>query len=653
MAGAFSKVLIANRGEIACRIIRTARRLGIGTVAVYSDVDAHSLHVSQADESRWIGPAAPTESYLNTERVIDAALDSGAEAIHPGYGFLSENPEFAQAVADAGLTLIGPPVAAMRQMGPKDTAKRIMAEAGVPVVPGWSESHGSEADLRAIASEIGYPVLIKPVDGGGGKGMLAVHAEAEFDRKLEQARRESRSAFGSDRILLEKLIENPRHVEVQIFGDRAGNVVHLFERDCSTQRRRQKIIEESPAPGISEEFRTALCSAAVAAGKAIGYEGAGTVEFIADGSQGLQPDSFWFLEMNTRLQVEHPVTEEVTGVDLVEWQFRVAAGEDIPLQQSEIRLSGHSVEARVYAEDTCRDFLPAPGILTRLEFPDGIRVETGFGSGDRIPSQYDPMIAKVIATGESRDAAVKKLGEALSRTALSGTASNVPLLLAVLNSDRFTTGTVDTAWVEDVLLPRTAQDAPPADALALAALELSGVGSGLSGLAGFRIWGNAEWDVLLGFGTSRQRVAIRLGGHQTAIVQVAETMLTCRLDQSGWRVDGTDAQPFVCSFDGKAFVLSEGMWEFQFVDSEAAPGTVSAAGPEVLAPLPGVVSRLLVEQGQPVEAGDPIAAIEAMKMEHMLAAPRNGTVEAVLVSENDQVSEGAVIVLLNDLGDGE
>ncbi|MBU2400768.1 MAG: ATP-grasp domain-containing protein, partial [Alphaproteobacteria bacterium] len=408
----FKSVLVANRGEIACRVFRTAKRMGLRTIAVYSEADAQALHVREADEAVRIGPAAARESYLDGAKVLAAAKATGAEAIHPGYGFLSENADFAEAVAAAGLIWVGPDPASIRAMGLKDAAKELMIQAGVPVTPGYQGADQSEATLTAEAARIGYPVLIKAVAGGGGKGMKRVDDPADFAAGLASAKREGAAAFGDDRVLIERYITRPRHIEVQVFGDRHGDVVHLYERDCSLQRRHQKVIEEAPAPGMSEAVRAAVTDAAIKAAKAVNYVGAGTIEFIADASDGLKADGIWFMEMNTRLQVEHPVTESVTGVDLVEWQFRVAAGEPLPLKQDQIKLNGWAMEARLYAEDPATGFLPSIGRLEHFVMPEGIRVDTGVEQGGEVSQFYDPMIAKLIVHEDTREAAAARLAEA-------------------------------------------------------------------------------------------------------------------------------------------------------------------------------------------------------------------------------------------------
>src|ERR1051326_630237 len=444
----FGSVLIANRGEIACRIARTARKLGLRSIAVYSDADAGALHTRLADEAHRLGPAPARESYLAIDKLIAVAERAGAECIHPGYGFLAENAEFAEACAAAGIVFVGPPPAAIRAMGLKSQAKALMQRAGVPVVPGYHGERQQPNFLAEKAAEIGYPVLIKAVAGGGGRGMRRVDRPAEFEPAHEAGSREARSAFGDGRVLIEKLVASPRHIEIQVFADRQGNAMHLFERDCSLQRRHQKVIEEAPAPGMSEAVRAAMGKAAVEAAKAVGYVGAGTVEFIADGSKGLRPDAFWFMEMNTRLQVEHPVTEAVTGLDLVEWQFRVAAGEKLPAL--DVALAGHAVEARVYAEDPERGFLPSTGRIIALELPahDGIRVDAGVEQGAQVTPFYDPLIAKVIAHAPDRGAALEALASALDRTLVAGPRTNLAFLAALCRARDFRNGRFDTGFID-------------------------------------------------------------------------------------------------------------------------------------------------------------------------------------------------------------
>ena len=473
----FGKLLVANRGEIACRVMRTAHRLGIPTVAVYSDADRDALHVAMAGEAWRLGPAPASRSYLDIERVLAAAAASGADAVHPGYGFLSENPAFVDACTAAGIVFVGPPAAAVRAMGLKDAAKRVMESAGVPVVPGYHGEAQDDAALLDHARRIGFPVMVKAVAGGGGKGMRRADDEAGFEPALEAARREARSSFGDDRVLVERCIERPRHVEVQVFADAHGNAVHLFERDCSLQRRHQKVVEETPAPGMTPQMRAAMGAAAVAAARAIGYRNAGTVEFIADASGGLSQDRFWFMEMNTRLQVEHPVTEMVTGTDLVEWQLRVAAGEPLPLAQAELSMTGHAVEARVYAEDPGRGFLPSTGVLAHLGTPPEsarVRVDIGVREGDTVTPHYDPMIAKVIAHGEDRAAALTRLSGALRGFEVAGVATNVPFLARLLADPEFRAGDADTGLIDRKLDALLARGPVPDAVLAIAAMHAAG-----------------------------------------------------------------------------------------------------------------------------------------------------------------------------------
>src|SRR5580704_8908114 len=475
----FRSVLIANRGEIACRIARTAKRLGLRTIAVYSAAEAHALHVRSCDEAYCIGPAPARDSYLAIERIVEVARKAAAECVHPGYGFLSENADFVDACSQAGIAFVGPPAAAMRAMGVKDRAKTLMEKAGVPVVPGY---HGERQDakfLKEKAYEIGYPVLIKPSAGGGGRGLRRVDKHAEFETALEGAVREAESAFGSSRVLIEKYVAAPRHIEIQVFADGHGNVIHLGERDCSLQRRHQKVIEEAPAPGMTPQLRAQMGAAAVEAARAVGYVGAGTVEFIADGTKGLRPDAFWFIEMNTRLQVEHPVTEAVTALDLVEWQFRVACGEKLPLKQSQVRFDGHAIEARLYAEDPESGFLPSTGRVVALELPSDIRIDRGIEAGGEVTPYYDAMIAKLIVHGATREAVLERLAEALDRTLLAGPRSNVAFLAALCRAGEFRQGRVDTGFIDRNLAALGA--VPHAIDRAAAAL---GVASLLAGAAG-------------------------------------------------------------------------------------------------------------------------------------------------------------------------
>jgi 3-methylcrotonyl-CoA carboxylase alpha subunit len=643
----FGKILIANRGEIACRVIRTARRMDIATVAVYSDADRNALHVEMADEAVHIGPPPAAESYLVGARIIEAAKATGAEAIHPGYGFLSENPDFVEAVEQAGLVFIGPSAKAIRAMGLKDAAKRLMEKAGVPVVPGY---HGEAQEIVVLAGkarEIGYPVLIKARAGGGGKGMRKVDDPDDFADALASAKREAKAAFGDEAVLVEKFVEKPRHIEVQVFGDNHGNAVHLFERDCSAQRRHQKVIEEAPAPGMTDEMRAAMTNAAVKATKAIGYSGAGTIEFIADASDGLQPDRFWFMEMNTRLQVEHPVTEMVTGVDLVEWQLRVAAGEEIPVVQKDIKLSGHAFEARIYAEDASRGFLPATGTLHHLVFPEGgddtaIRIETGVRQGDEIAPFYDPMIAKLVVHAEDRGTALAALGQALEQTEVAGSTVNTGFLAALAADPDFAAGDVDTGLIARKQDALVAAPVPSPRIAALAALAASGVleretdDDPWSALAGYAHFHTAAKQVPLGRGEKKlvAVVAVEAGGRFRVELDGAVQTFDPR-EAGGMRLARWPGH--VTVFEGAVAHVY------------AAPDPLEAAKDEVAggdalrAPMPGLVKLVRAETGQTVAKGQPLLVLEAMKMEHAITAPHDGEI-AEIVAEGAQVTDGTVLV---------
>ncbi|AWN53649.1 acetyl/propionyl/methylcrotonyl-CoA carboxylase subunit alpha [Methylobacterium sp. 17Sr1-1] len=636
-----ASVLIANRGEIACRVIRTAKALGMRTIAVHSEADRDALHVALADEAHCIGPAAAAESYLRIDRIIAAARASGAECIHPGYGFLSERPDFAEACAQAGIVFVGPPASAIRAMGLKDAAKALVAEAGVPVVPGY---HGARQDpdfLAAEAAAIGYPVLIKAVAGGGGKGMRRVEGPEGFSDALASAQREAQNAFGDPRVLVEKYILSPRHVEIQVFCDAHGNAVHLFERDCSLQRRHQKVIEEAPAPGMPEAVRTAMGRAAVEAAKAVAYVGAGTVEFIADGREGLRPDGFWFMEMNTRLQVEHPVTEAITGHDLVEWQFRVASGETLPVGQDGLTIHGHAVEARLYAEDPDHGFLPSTGPLRALDLPsgDGIRVDTGVRAGDRVTPFYDPMIAKVIAHGATRAEALDRLAQALGRTRVAGPKTNVAFLKALVEAPDFREGRFDTGFIDRDLATLTAPS-PHRDAAIRAGIRAL-VARATPAVTG------SPWDAADGFqlGEARRQVfPFALEG------EPAEAVL--HWGASGPSVEYGEAGPeptalAVIDAPGGVLVLSEGR---QIALSPPDPFAVDLdhidQGGTIKAPMHGRLVAVLVAPGDTVVRGQRLAVVEAMKMEHALTAPADGTVAEVAAEAGQQVAEGARLITL-------
>lgn len=651
----FQKILIANRGEIACRVIRTARKLGIATVAIYSDADARALHVEMADEAVRVGPAASAQSYLNVDAIIKAAKETGAEAIHPGYGFLSENPAFVDAVEEAGLIFIGPSAKAIRAMGLKDAAKALMEKAGVPVVPGYHGDNQDGAFLKSEADRITYPVLIKARAGGGGKGMRRVDSAADFAAALESARREAEASFGDGAVLVEKYMAKPRHIEVQVFGDNHGNAVHLFEHDCSLQRRHQKVIEEAPAPGMTEEMRAAMGEAAVKAALTIGYSGAGTVEFIADVSEGLRPDRFFFMEMNTRLQVEHPVTEAITGLDLVEWQLRVASGEALPKRQDELSINGWAFEARLYAEDPARDFLPATGKLALFVPPENARVDSGVRTGDTITPFYDPMIAKIITHGATRDEALNRLDAALNKTRIAGLVTNRQFLSALCNLEAFRTGDVDTGLIgrETAALFTDAQPSDIAFALAaLGALDLLDApekSDPWSGLRGFRLWGEASRSVLIEHHGERRTVSFTARGDRH--FGFAFGTMDIRAHKNGlvrFAIDGRVSEASVSRIGHDVTVQIEGHDTiFHHVLATGAEEDASSES-RILSPMPGLVRLVSVVEGASVAKGDPLVTMEAMKMELSLTAPRDGKVASVTVAAGDQVNEGALLVELEE-----
>ncbi|MBB5984974.1 acetyl/propionyl/methylcrotonyl-CoA carboxylase subunit alpha [Sphingobium lignivorans] len=629
-----TSLLIANRGEIACRIIRTARAMGIRTIAVYSDADAQALHVREADEAVHVGPSPARESYLVGEKIIAAAKQTGAQAIHPGYGFLSENADFAQAVIDAGLVWVGATPHSIRAMGLKDAAKALMQAAGVPVTPGYLGEDQSPERLKAEADTIGYPVLIKAVAGGGGKGMRRVDAAADFLDALASCKREAASSFGDDRVLIEKYILSPRHIEVQVFGDTHGNIVHLFERDCSLQRRHQKVIEEAPAPGMDEATREALCAAAVRAAQAVDYVGAGTIEFIADASQGLSADRIWFMEMNTRLQVEHPVTEEITGVDLVEWQLRVASGEPLPKRQDALAIQGHAIEARLYAEDVAAGFLPSTGPLTHFHI-DGwtqtghARIETGVRQGDAISPFYDPMIAKLVTHAASREIAMQSLGGICEDVICWPVRCNAGFLGRLLRDPDFAAGQVDTGLIERKLPELTPAGEPSAHALEAVARIATNHGPGRSdhGAAG-----SGPWAGLRGFRLNGPAapVTIRLTDGKR------DYALTVPEDESGAFVPiGVVSEGYLVNEDGSSFMLTEARY--------AADATGGASDGAILAPMPGRIIAVDVTEGQSVTRGQKLLTLEAMKMEHSLTAPFDGTVAALTATVGGQVQVDALL----------
>ena len=669
MSGLFDTLLIANRGEIAVRVMRTAQAMGIECVAVYSDADAEALFVDQADRAVRLGPAAAGESYLKAEAIIAAAQRTGAQAIHPGYGFLSENADFADLCAANGIRFVGPPSDAIRAMGLKGEAKRLMDEAGVPIVPGYHGDDQSDATLRAEAERIGYPLLIKAVAGGGGKGMRKVFEAGAFADALSAARREAKAAFGNDVVLLEKFIEVPRHIEIQVFADRYGTAVYLFERDCSLQRRHQKVVEEAPAPAMPQEMRERMGEAAVAAAKAIGYEGAGTIEFIVDVANGLDGAPFYFMEMNTRLQVEHPVTEMITGEDLVEWQLRVAAGEPLPLVQDDIMLDGHAIEVRLYAEDPDRDFLPATGLLERLAFPedDGlVRVDTGVRQGDTVTLHYDPMIAKIVAWGEDRAAALAHMRHALRTTEVAGPATNLTFLQAVLDDPEFAAGRVDTGFIDrrrDALIPPPAP--APAETLFLAVCGILArraarvadmaaaspePGSPWHAVDGWRL--NRPYTETLRFiGPDGAEASVTLipegrGYHLTAAAHAAH-VLPRRIDGDTLEavIDGLTVHATVQVFDDRVTVIEAGRTIKLKRITLRVEADDDAEGPgALLAPMPGKVLQVLVEDGATVEKGQALLVLEAMKMEQTLIAPRDGTVSGLSLRAGDQVADGDALL---------
>jgi 3-methylcrotonyl-CoA carboxylase alpha subunit len=657
----FTKILIANRGEIACRVIQTARRLGIRTVAVHSAADANARHVRLADEAVAIGPAAARESYLVGARIIEAARATGAQAIHPGYGFLAENADFAEACEKAGIVFIGPPSSAIRAMGSKSAAKALMQKADVPLTPGY---HGDDQDPGLLAREakrIGYPVLIKASAGGGGKGMRRVDAPADFDAALASCKRESAQAFGDDRVLIERYVLRPRHVEIQVFGDRHGNVVHLFERDCSVQRRHQKVLEEAPAPGMSPERRAAMGSAAVEAARAVGYVGAGTVEFIVDPSGG-----FFFMEMNTRLQVEHPVTEMITGLDLVEWQLRVAAGEPLPLRQEQLRIDGHAIEARIYAEDPEKGFLPSTGRLLHLAAPEAsyhVRIDSGVDEGDEITPHYDPMIAKLIVWDASRERALARMRAALAKVRIVGVANNVEFLARLVASPAFASGDLDTGLIEresEFLFP--AKETPEEAWLlaALAELERERQDATPAGAPrspwdardGWRLNSRASRTLTLRLGEVQQDVNVEYvgGGYALGLVGGGAR----RVLASGEHGAHGDFRARLGERRVHAAVIVAGERRHVFFEGRAYPivrvDASRGAGPgdelhgRLTAPMPGKVIALLAEAGKKVEKGAPLLVLEAMKMEHTIKAPRDGVVKAFRFAPGEQVSEGAELV---------
>jgi 3-methylcrotonyl-CoA carboxylase alpha subunit len=659
----FEKILIANRGEIAVRVIRTARRMGIRTVAVYSEADAGAMHVQLADEAVCIGPAPAAESYLRGDVILDVARRTGAQAIHPGYGFLSENAKFAKACADVGVVFIGPPIDAIRVMGSKSDSKRVMSTAGVPLVPGYHGTGQEFETLRSEAERIGYPVLVKASAGGGGKGMRIVRAAAELADAVTGAKRESKAAFGDDTLLLEKYLTQPRHVEIQVFADTHGNCVYLFERDCSLQRRHQKVIEEAPAPALPDELRTRIGEAAVAAARAVNYVGAGTVEFMYAGGE------FYFIEMNTRLQVEHPVTEMITGQDLVEWQLRVASGEPLPLTQARLTRRGHAFEARVYAEDPQRDFLPAIGRLTHLAAPaDGphVRIDTGVRSGDEISVYYDPMIAKLIVWDEDRPAALRRLRHALEEYEIAGLTTNIAFLAKIASHPSFAACEIDTGFIDrhrEALIPT--QPRTRDEVLALASLavllrqsaEAHGSRRALADpyspwyeVNGWNMNADSHYELRLRDSNELHRINLlfRSSGYEVVVADgrtVKATNVSLDKNVLSATLDGVRRRATTIFDQRELTLFTDGnTWSVELDDPLARAEEQVGGSGRITAPMPGAVVAVLVEDGQTVERNQPLMVLEAMKMEHTLRAPTAGRVSNLRVARGDQVTEGAELV---------
>ena len=651
-------ILIANRGEIACRIIATARRLGLRAIAVHSEADRDALHVSLADEAWPIGPAPARDSYLDVAAIVAAARRSGADAVHPGYGFLSENADFAEACAAAGLVFVGPPASAIRAMGSKAAAKTLMGRAGVPLVPGYHGADQDPAVLAAEAGRIGYPVLIKATAGGGGKGMRVVDDPSRFAEALATARGEAAAAFGDDRVLVERYLRRSRHIEVQVFADRHGDVVHLFERDCSVQRRHQKVVEEAPAPGMTPERRAAMGRAACDAARAVGYEGAGTVEFIAEG------DDFFFMEMNTRLQVEHPVTEMITGQDLVAWQIRVASGEPLPLRQEDLAIRGHAVEVRLYAEDPARDDRPATGRLHRLRWPAAephLRIDAGVREGDAVTVHYDPMLAKVIAWDETRAGALRRLSAALGGIEVAGVVTNLALLRGIVDAAEFAGGAVDTGFLDRHPELRRGPGTAPRDAVlaAVAAIRRDRAAAALAAAVAsedpWSPWAAAgPWRLN---GEARETVTLRAGDDLLALSILPGRDADFRVDVGdgavlvepgagdGLAIDGVRRRiPAVRDHD-RIWALVDGTaWAFDIVDPLAPPAGEAAGGDRLVAPMPGRIVAVECGPGSAVGQGQVLMVLEAMKVQMRLSAPRAGAVAAVRVAVGDLVDEGAELL---------
>ncbi len=661
------RLFIANRGEIACRIIRTAHRLGVETIVGYSSADEHALATQLATHSVWLGDAAAHDSYLAADKVLQAAIDNQADAIHPGYGFLSENPEFVEAVEAAGIRFVGPPAAAVRAMGLKDAAKQRMQEAGVPVVPGYQGEDQTPSVLHKHADAMGYPLLIKARSGGGGKGLRRVNSSTDFLEQLTSAVREAEAAFADPVVLLEKFISSPRHIEVQVFGDQHGEVVHLFERDCTLQRRHQKVIEEAPAPDMPPSVRQAMTAAAVQAAKAISYTNAGTVEFIVDGSGPLTEDGFWFMEMNTRLQVEHPVTEAITGLDLVEWQLRVASGEPLPLTQDDIHMHGHAVEARVYAESPANDFLPAAGQLQSVQFSQNARVDTGVQTGDSITPFYDPMIAKVITHGSTRSEAFTSMYNALAQTHIAGTPTNVSFLSNLVQHETVLNASMDTEFIgREVNALITPVDADAIDQLLAAYLVLH---NARHTKTGFRLWGAATHAVTLLIDSNQ--CTYWLTHHRDESISLSPDRASASYDVTLTITQVQDGQ-ILYTHDGVRSQALYAVWRtprtaqtqvsikrtqdnvvFTHVVAGSQTNQSATNSDTVAAPMTGVVRQVLVSAGDTVQAGDTLLVMEAMKMETSLASPRDATVQRLHCAEGDAVQDGDVLVQFDALDNAQ
>ena len=660
----FKKILIANRGEIACRILNTAKRLGIQTVAVYSDADKNALHVTNSDESYHIGPSPTSESYLKIDKIIQVAKESETDAVHPGYGFLSENPEFAKKCDEAGIVFIGPSADSIEKMGQKDVAKRIIEDAGLPVIPGYHGENQEVDYLSDIAEKIGFPVLIKDSAGGGGKGMQIVNKKAEFADSLTAVQRESQSSFGDQRCIIEKYLPKTRHIEVQIFGDKSGNYVHLFERDCSIQRRYQKVIEEAPAPGISDELRGKLGEIAIQVAKSVNYVNAGTVEFIADITDGLLFDSIYFMEMNTRLQVEHPVTELITGQDLVEWQIRIADGEPLPLKQSDLQIIGHAIEARVYAENPANEFLPSIGKLDFFEFPvDEIRVDSGVKKGDEISQFYDPMIAKVISHADNRNKAISQLDTALSKSYIAGVKTNISFVKKILNHNQFTSGEVETGIIDREIVKLTVVQQPSIEILAVVALgsidllDLPNKFDIWEELKGWRSWGESKHTANIKWQEEVIELNVQVLEYQKFRVSIGENSTDVELvdDFEGvLKLKVNDELELVKIFhkNESVFVFKDGeTYEFSIPNFVSLDETEAEVKNIISAEIPSVVKVIEVVRNDQVEKGQKLLVLEAMKMEHTIYSKQDGIISEVCVKVGQQVKESEELIKFGEIAD--